>query len=297
MTARERILRMYHHQDADRIAIFDTPWQSTLRRWEKEGMPLDTDYTTYLGLDAIRTFRLDNSPQYEQKVLEETADYLIVTSTWGVTTKNWKHAESTPEFIDFTIKDPESWFTAKARITANSERINWKNIESDFSRWEKEGAWIQALLWFGFDITHSWIVGTERVLMALVENPEWLQDMFDTQLTVQLKLLDQLWDKSYRFQGVKWFDDMGYKKNQFFSLSMYREIIKPFHQRAIDWAHNKGIKTYLHSCGDINPFVPELVSMGLDMLNPLEVKAGSGAHPYCIDPPRWHLQDRKHQWK
>src|SRR3989339_549584 len=136
MTARERILRMYHHQDADRIAIFDTPWQST------------------------------------------------------------------PEFIDFTIKDPESWFTAKARITANSERINWKNIESDFSRWEKEGAWIQALLWFGFDITHSWIVGTERVLMALVENPEWLQDMFDTQLTVQLKLLDQLWDKSYRFQGV-----------------------------------------------------------------------------------------------
>lgn len=52
------------------------------------------------------------------------------------------------------------------------------------------------------------------------------------------------------------------------------QVLKPFHQRAIDWAHAKGIKAHLHSCGDIRPFVPELVSMGLDALNPLEVKAG-----------------------
>ncbi|MBI4926391.1 MAG: hypothetical protein HY835_01405, partial [Anaerolineae bacterium] len=51
-------------------------------------------------------------------------------------------------------------------------------------------------------------------------------------------------------------------------------LLKPFHQRAIDWAHAKGIKAHLHSCGDIRPLVPELVGMGLDALNPLEVKAG-----------------------
>ncbi len=67
---------------------------------------------------------------------------------------------------------------------------------------------------------------------------------------------------------------MGYKQNQFFSLRMYRNLLKPFHQRAIEWAHAKGIKAHLHSCGDVRPFVPELVSMGLDALNPLEVKAG-----------------------
>jgi len=31
---------------------------------------------------------------------------------------------------------------------------------------------------------------------------------------------------------------------------------------------------HLHSCGNINAFVPELVEIGLDALNPLEVKAG-----------------------
>jgi uroporphyrinogen decarboxylase len=55
---------------------------------------------------------------------------------------------------------------------------------------------------------------------------------------------------------------------------MYRNLVKPFHKRAIDWAHARGAKVRLHSCGDINPFVPELVEIGLDALNPLEVKAG-----------------------
>ena len=274
MNSRERIARMFNHQEADRIAIFDDPWAATIKRWESEGMPAGSDYIDYLGLDAIRNFKTDNSPQYEKKVIEETAEHIIYTSEWGVTMKQWKNAASTPEFLDFTIVNPETWQAAKKRMAASPERIDWAKTKSDFAKWGKEGAWIQAILWFGFDVSHSWIVGTERVLMALAEDPDWLRDMFDTELTVQLKLLDILWDKGYRFQAVKWYDDMGFKKNQFFSLSMYRDILKPFHQRAIDWAKNKGIKTYLHSCGDINPFVPELVAMGLDMLNPLEVKAG-----------------------
>jgi uroporphyrinogen decarboxylase len=62
--------------------------------------------------------------------------------------------------------------------------------------------------------------------------------------------------------------------NQFFSLKTYRELLKPVHARAIDWAHSKGMKAHLHSCGDVNPFIPELIEIGLDGLNPLEVKAG-----------------------
>jgi len=41
----------------------------------------------------------------------------------------------------------------------------------------------------------------------------------------------------------------------------------------IRWAHSRGIKAHLHSCGDVRPFVPKLVEMGLDVLNPLDVKA------------------------
>ena len=280
LTSCERISRVFNHKEADRIPIYDDPWNSTISRWEKEGMPKGMDYVDFFDLDKIRTFGVDNSPQYTTKTIEETDVYHIYTTEWGATLKQWKHAASTPEFIDFTIKDPDTWKLAKEQMNYNADRINWKELEESYPKWTKEGAFIQFAGWFGFDITHSWVVGTERVLMALCENPEWLMDIFDTELTIQLKLFDMILDKGYKFHGIKWWDDMGFKKNQFFSINMYREILKPFHKRAIEWAHSRGIKAYLHSCGDINPFIPDLIEMGLDILNPIEVKAGMD--PYYL---------------
>lgn len=282
MTTEERVGRMFNHQEADRMAIYDIPWASTIERWEREGMPKGTDYIHFFGLDAMRDFRSDNSPRYPVRTIEETEAHKIHTSPWGVTLKQWKHAASTPEFLDFTIVDRDRWFgEAKKRIDTAPDRIPWELLRNNYPKWKKEGAWIQATLLFGFDLTHSFIVGTERLLMALIEDPEWVMDMFDTQLTTQLRQLDLIWEKGYRFNMIRWCDDMGYKKNQFFSVPTYRQLLKPFHKRAIEWAHAHGIKAYLHSCGDINPFIPEFLDMGLDMLNPLEVKAG-------IDP--YHLK-------
>jgi uroporphyrinogen decarboxylase len=188
--------------------------------------------------------------------------------------KQWKHAASTPQFLAHTITSRQAWEAAKKQIDTRPERIRWDYLKENYPKWQARGDWIQANLWFGFDVTHAWMVGTERVLLALAEEPAWMRDMFEVQLETDLALLDQVWQAGYRFDSVFWCDDMGYKFNQFFSLRMYRSLLKPFHQRAIDWAHARGIKAHLHSCGDVRPFVPELVGMGLDALNPLEVKAG-----------------------
>jgi len=140
--------------------------------------------------------------------------------------------------------------------------------------WREKGHWIVANGWFGFDITHSWFVGTERVLMALIEEPEWCREMFEHELDMNIALFDMIWDAGYTFDCFRWPDDMGYKLNQFFSLRVYRDVLKPVHKRAVEWAHRKGIPAHLHSCGDVRPLVPELVEIGIDGLNPLEVKAG-----------------------
>ena len=67
---------------------------------------------------------------------------------------------------------------------------------------------------------------------------------------------------------------MGYKGAPFFSTEMYRELLKPFHKKAVDWAHERGMVTELHSCGFIEPLLDDVVDTGVEMLNPLEVKAG-----------------------
>jgi uroporphyrinogen decarboxylase len=237
-------------------------------------MPEEVSFVDYFGLDHIGEIWVDNSPRFEKRIISETDEYRVETTEFGVTVRNWKHAASTPEYLDFTIVDQSSWAKARERVKPDKNRIDWPHLRKNYPIWVHEGYWIQAGLWFGFDVTHSWIVGTERLLIALIEDPDWCVDMFSHLLEVNLALLDEVWDAGYRFDSLYWPDDMGYKKNQFFSLDMYRRLLKPFHRRAIEWAHAKGIRAHMHSCGDVNPFVPELIQMGLDALNPLEVKAG-----------------------
>ena len=274
LSSRERFARMYAHQEADRVPIIDGPWEATIERWQREGMPAGVSYVDYFDLDRVSSISVDTSPRYPVQTLEQTDAYRVHTTAWGATLKDWKHAGGVPQFMDFRINGPDAWREAKARMAPSRDRIPWAVLEQNYKTWRERGDWIEAMLWFGFDVTHSWTIGTERMLFALVEQPEWCVDMFNTMLDASIALLDMVWDAGYTFDSAMWYDDMGFKHNQFFSVRTYRQLLKPAHKRAAEWAHAKGIKAHLHSCGDVRPFVPELVEIGVDCLNPLEVKAG-----------------------
>ena len=274
MTTHERMTRILNHQEADRVPITDAPWASTIARWHREGMPEGMTFGDYFGLDQQVSFSCDNSPRYPEEVLQETDEWVERTTTWGVRMRSWKHHGGVPEFLDFTIKDPQSWREAKERMVPSRDRIPWAELERNYGTWRQQGAWITPYMWFGFDVIHAWAVGTERLLIAMLEQPEWVSDMLNHWLDVDLALLDMVWDAGYHFDMIEWPDDMGYKQAQFFSPAMYRDLVKPVHQRAAEWAHGKGVKVHLHSCGYVAPFIPDLIDAGIDVLNPLEVKAG-----------------------
>lgn len=83
MNSYERIKRMYEHKEADRIPIIDDPWQGTIRRWHREGMPEGVDWRDYFDVDKMETIGIDISPRMPVKVLEDTDRYYIATSPWG----------------------------------------------------------------------------------------------------------------------------------------------------------------------------------------------------------------------
>ena len=277
MTSWERFKRMYEHREADRIPIIDEPWSGTLRRWRREGMPEGMDWCDYFDVDKLGIINIDISPRMQEITLEETDRYYIRTSPWGVTMKHFKEEDSTPEFLDFTITTQEAWDQAKKQMTLEDDRIPWEMLRQNYDKWRAEGRWIRAVFWFGFDVTHSWMMGTENTLIAMMEEPELVEDMFDTYLSRCETLFSRIWDAGYRFDEIFWYDDMGYKGTTFFSPNMYRSMLQPYHKRAVDWAHNRGIYAQLHSCGDVMTLLPDIVATGVDALNPLEVKAGMDA--------------------
>lgn len=275
MTTRERFLKMFAHEEADRIPIIDDPWAGTLRRWYKEGMPKNIDWRDYLGIDKVQTIGTDITPRYPVVRLSEDENSFVETSSWGVTMRHFKYADSTPEFLAYKVVDEESWADCKARMLEDpGDRIDWKYLEQNYPLWKKEGRWIQAGFWFGFDVAHAWMMGTENHLIAMYEDPELVVDMYNTYLDCCIKQYTKVWDAGYHFDSIFWYDDMGYKGTTFFSNETYRELLKPVHKRAIDWAHERGIYAHLHSCGNIMTRIDDLMDIKVDALNPLEVKAG-----------------------
>lgn len=98
----------------------------------------------------------------------------------GVTMKPFKEEDSTPEFLDFKVTTPEAWAEAKACMTLSDDRIPWDEFKVHYNKWRAENRWIRAVFWFGFDVAHLWMMVTENMLVKMIEEPEFVEDVFDT---------------------------------------------------------------------------------------------------------------------
>ncbi len=99
-------------------------------------------------------------------------------------------------------------------------------------------------------------------------------------------LLDQITDKAcYRAeifarQGADIIglgDDIGMQDSIMMALDMYQHWLKPRLRKVIDAAKsaNPDVLISYHSCGYIEPFIPDLIEVGVDILNPVQ--------PECMD--------------
>ncbi len=65
-------------------------------------------------------------------------------------------------------------------------------------------------------------------------------------------------------------DDLGSQTGPLISVELYKEFYAPQHKRFIDLCHEFGIKVFHHDDGSCRPFLPLLVEMGIDILNPVQ---------------------------
>lgn len=69
-------------------------------------------------------------------------------------------------------------------------------------------------------------------------------------------------------------DDLAAAQSPLMSPALYREIVKPYQKRYFDFikSHTKA-KLMYHSCGSVIPLIPDLIEIGVDILNPIQVNA------------------------
>ena len=65
-------------------------------------------------------------------------------------------------------------------------------------------------------------------------------------------------------------EDLGSQENLLFSPQLIRDFFFPGMRRMIELAHEAGVYVFTHSDGAIRKIIPELIEMGVDILNPIQ---------------------------
>ncbi len=272
MTSRERITLALQHKEADRVAIQDGPWSTTIRRWHKEGLPAGQSPGSFFKYE-MTNIGADLSLRLPGEVIEDTDDYTISRNANGVVHKNWKNSISTPELLDFTMNSREVWEEHKPGLKYDESRVNWKNALAAYENSRKSGRFICYSSAIGYD---KWanIIGPETFLPAMLIDPEWSKDVYMTDAELNIAAAGEMIARGMEFDGAFLYDDLGYRNGTFFSPETYREQLFPAHKKLFNFFESKGIPTILHSCGCVKGFIPQFIEAGLTCLQPLETKAG-----------------------
>lgn len=277
MNGKERITRILRHEPVDRIGLFEHFWSDTHSKWLADGYIKENEsFEDHFDLDiqSCWAFNMIADLDFIPQVVSETEETIIMLDGNGAVLKKHKHHDTTPEHIDFNVKERESWERdIKPKLTIDKRRINFDAYRTAKQQAEKAGRFF---VWSGvnvFECMHP-VCGHEYMLMGMALDPEWVTDMANTYANLTVELQKILFEQEGYPDGIWYYEDMGYKGSPFMSPDMYREIIKPAQKYTIDYAKGVGLPVIMHSCGYIEPLLPDMIDIGISCLQVIEIKAG-----------------------
>jgi uroporphyrinogen decarboxylase len=120
----------------------------------------------------------------------------------------------------------------------------------------------------------TWLCGFENSLVNLKIEAEIskaiIRHVTDFWIDYARKLLEC---GKGRFDIVQNCNDFGAQSGLIFGIDVFREFFKPELKRLYSVIKEYGAKVMQHSCGSIEPIIPDLIEIGMDILNPVQVSA------------------------
>ncbi|MBZ0300813.1 MAG: hypothetical protein K8J31_13770, partial [Anaerolineae bacterium] len=104
----------------------------------------------------------------------------------------------------------------------------------------------------------------DQYFMDLLSEPEKisiLHDRIDAQIRVQMEQIQAIGAAGFIFG-----EDWGTQERMFIRPSLWRREFKPRFAALCDYAHELGLIVFMHSCGKITEIIPDLIEVGVDLL-------------------------------
>jgi len=282
MDDRERFINTLTGRPVDRVPFIKVfgGTNAVLPAWEREFPGLRERIDQELGFEG--TYRgWDTTPVNfwlsglgKVEVLEETAQHRIVRTTAGEVTLQRLDGDYHSHTLQWPVSQRPDW-----------ERVRALHLRADDpSRFPAD--WPQRVAAYrdrhhALQLTHGGVygfvrrlMGDERLLVAMCDDPAWVSEMMATYTTMIL----QIWEEMVAqvdFDLVEFWEDMASKNGSLISPAMFRHFMAPQYRRVADFARAHGIEILLvDSDGYTDDLAGLMLEAGATALYPFEVGAG-----------------------
>ena len=239
------------------------------------GHPEYVPYYTFMGNEPIPETSSRGLPTgiFKQGTRNDDGS---TTSIWGVT--NYPNREtagsSMPEPNVFILEDIRKWGDVIRKPESDLIRDDLNFEEMYKEALERTGidrtqTAVRGGLAFGPWMTLFSFMGFEGALCAMAEEPEYVKEMFDWMTSLQKPYIEKVLDV-FKPDIVGLTDDTCTERGPFFSVPMYRDVIKPYYELFAKPAMNRGIPIIFHICGNCEPFIPEMIDFGVKYIEPAQ---------------------------
>jgi len=261
--------------------------KETIKQWHKEGLPAKVETGGFLGqygklpydffgLDWVN-FAPTNfyfSPAFEAKVLKDENRTEIVVDESGVILRRSKVSVSMPQYLEYPVKDKESYESLLFRKdAASSER--W--LPEVWSKWKQDADVFSApvaVFLIGFFAIIRELMGVEEGMIAFYDKPRLVRRILKDHCDFCIELVRRT-EKKTRIDFCYLWEDMSYKNGMLISPALFEEFITSEATRFIEAMKMFGVpNTIIDSDGDIRELIPLYMNCGANGFLPFEVQAG-----------------------
>lgn len=294
MIPRERLLMALNHREPDRVPIDlgGTPTStiaiSALENLKAHlgiqsptGVMSPIFLTAYPDDEIIQRFGVDvrmvtaNPPAgFQLKITPEGR----MIDEWGVVYQ--KHEEAQTHFVVET-EAPLHRVTSKNEIEKHpwpdpSDPSRFRGLKEVARRYQQEGLGVVVNTPLMVMTQTQWMRGLERFMMDTVLNQALIEYMMDKILEIQREMTRRLLEEvDPHFDVVVMGDDLSHQGGLTYSPDMYRRLFKPRHRTILRFLKEEfgEAKVLYHCCGGVEPLLPDLIDLGIDAINPVQVSA------------------------
>lgn len=282
MLPRERVLAAVAHRETDRPPIDYAAHPALhVRLLEYLGLPAETDICRLLELDLRGVgpaIRRQASPVCYADPTREVATDGLLLDLWGVGFR--VSATPTGDYVDLA-HSPLAGERTDADLDAHPmmdpEDWDWSHVAEAARALQDCCVWAHCR--GAFEI--SWFLrGFEGFLSDLAFEPRRACKLLDRVLEPLLARLEHTLDTAPGLiHMAEYNDDVGGQEGLLISPETWRAHLRPRIGRVFEAIRRRGVIVRYHTCGSVRAILPDLVDLGLQVLNPVQPLA-RGMDPY-----------------